>query len=76
MENDELRKFMFIVFCVAFLTFSHISLVSTLGENVTSRLKSTLFSAIMRQDISFFDSHKSGELVGRLTTDVAEFKVT
>ncbi|KAG2174651.1 hypothetical protein INT44_006915 [Umbelopsis vinacea] len=58
-----------------FLTFSHISLVSTLGENVASRLKSLLFSAIVKQDISFFDSHKSGELVGRLTTDVADFKV-
>jgi ATP-binding cassette subfamily B (MDR/TAP) protein 8 len=60
---------------LGFLTFSHISLVSTLGENVASRLKSTLFNAIMRQDISFFDSHKSGELVGRLTTDVSDFKV-
>ncbi|KAH8553604.1 ABC transporter type 1, transmembrane domain-containing protein [Umbelopsis sp. PMI_123] len=59
-----------------FLTFSHISLVSTLGENVASRLKSLLFSAIVKQDISFFDSHKSGELVGRLTTDVADFKHT
>ncbi|CAO3689522.1 unnamed protein product [Umbelopsis ramanniana] len=77
---DELKKpamkLLGLFLSQGFLTFSHISLVSTLGENVASRLKSLLFSAIVKQDISFFDSHKSGELVGRLTTDVADFKHT
>ena len=57
------------------LTFAHISLVSIFGENVAKRLRAQLFSAMVRQDMSFFDSHRSGELVGRLTTDVADFKV-
>lgn len=69
-------KLLLLFLSQGFLTFSHISLVSTLGENVAARLKSTLFSAIIKQDISFFDNHKSGELVGRLTTDVADFKHT
>jgi len=80
LSMDELQKpavkLLGLFLSQGFLTFSHISLVSTLGENVAARLKSTLFAAIMRQDISFFDSHKSGELVGRLTTDVADFKHT
>ncbi|KAI9497326.1 P-loop containing nucleoside triphosphate hydrolase protein [Zychaea mexicana] len=58
------------------LTFAHISLVSIFGENVAKRLRAQLFSAMVRQDMSFFDSHRSGELVGRLTTDVADFKHT
>ncbi|KAI8982962.1 ABC transporter type 1, transmembrane domain-containing protein [Pilobolus umbonatus] len=59
-----------------FLTFAHITLVSAFGENVAKRLRARLFSAIIRQDISFFDTHRSGELVSRLTADVAEFKST
>lgn len=58
-----------------FLTFAHISLVSAFGENVAKRLRAKLFAAIIQQDISFFDCHRSGELVSRLTADVAEFKV-
>lgn len=37
-------------------------------------MKKDLFSSIMRQDIEFFDNHKSGEIVSRLTSDVQEFK--
>ncbi|CAO3592656.1 unnamed protein product [Absidia cylindrospora] len=59
-----------------FLTFAHISLVAVFGENVARRLQAKLFAAIVQQDMSFFDRHKSGELVGRLTTDVGEFKST
>ncbi|KAI9311811.1 P-loop containing nucleoside triphosphate hydrolase protein [Dichotomocladium elegans] len=59
----------------AVLTFSHITLVSIFGENVAKRLRMELFRSIVQQDMSFFDTHKSGELVGRLTSDVADFKV-
>lgn len=58
-----------------FLTFAHIALVSAFGENVAKRLRAKLFRAIIQQDISFFDCHRSGELVSRLTADVSEFKV-
>ncbi|CAG8563563.1 3212_t:CDS:10 [Paraglomus brasilianum] len=59
-----------------FLTFLHISFVTILGENMAKRLKHQLFSAIIHQDIAFFDKYRSGELVSRLTTDVHEFKHT
>ncbi|OBZ80593.1 ATP-binding cassette sub-family B member 8, mitochondrial, partial [Choanephora cucurbitarum] len=59
-----------------FLTFAHIALVSAFGENVAKRLRAKLFAAIIQQDMSFFDCHRSGELVGRLTADVSDFKST
>ncbi|KAI7864759.1 ABC transporter type 1, transmembrane domain-containing protein, partial [Spinellus fusiger] len=59
-----------------FFTFAHITLVTRFGEKVAIRLRSDLFAAIVHQDISFFDSHRSGELVGRLTSDVSDFKHT
>ncbi|KAJ1678558.1 hypothetical protein EV182_003812, partial [Spiromyces aspiralis] len=58
------------------LTFSHISLVTALGENIGKRLRQELFAAILSQDIGFFDEHRSGELAGRLTTDISDFKST
>ncbi|KAJ8299428.1 hypothetical protein KUTeg_023488 [Tegillarca granosa] len=58
----------------AFLTFCYISLLSTVGENIAVRLRTRLFEAILKQDIQFFDKHKTGELVDRLTSDVQDFK--
>jgi len=37
-------------------------------------MKRNLFASIIRQDISFFDKNKSGEIVSRLTNDVQDFK--
>jgi ATP-binding cassette subfamily B (MDR/TAP) protein 8 len=62
-------------FLLGFLTFAHIALVSAFGENIAKRLRSKLFAAIIQQDLNFFDNHRSGELVSRLTADAAEFKV-
>ncbi|KAG2214447.1 hypothetical protein INT47_001003 [Mucor saturninus] len=74
--NGPALKLFGLLTAQGFLTFAHISLVSTFGENVAKRLRAKLFNAIIRQDISFFDCHRSGELVSRLTADVAEFKST
>lgn len=45
-----------------------------MGENLAVRLRHELFSAYLKQDIEFFDTHKTGELVDRLTSDVQDFK--
>lgn len=73
--NGPALKLFGLLTAQGFLTFAHISLVSAFGENVAKRLRAKLFNAIIRQDISFFDCHRSGELVSRLTADVSEFKV-
>ncbi|PVZ99269.1 hypothetical protein BB558_004710 [Smittium angustum] len=56
------------------LTWMHVYLVSLFGENVALRLKSFVFGSIIHQDIEFFEYHKSGELVTRVTSDINEFK--
>ncbi|XP_061177199.1 mitochondrial potassium channel ATP-binding subunit-like [Saccostrea echinata] len=56
------------------LTFTYISLLSTVGENVAARMRRRLFDSLLRQDVEFFDTHKTGELVDRLTSDIQDFK--
>nr|KAG5692158.1 hypothetical protein BaRGS_020706 [Batillaria attramentaria] len=56
------------------LTFCYITLLSAVGENLALRLRNELFQAYLKQDIKFFDTHKTGELVDRLTSDVQDFK--
>ena len=36
----------------------------------------TITRAVLHQDVAFFDSHRSGEIVDRLAADVQEFKVS
>lgn len=55
-------------------TFVYIHTLSCVGERMASQLRHDLFSSIIQQDISFYDSHRTGELVNRLTTDVQDFK--
>lgn len=58
----------------AAFTFMYISLLSCIGERLAASMKQELFNSIMKQDISFFDSNKTGEVMNRLTVDVQEFK--
>ena len=46
-------------------TFLYISFLSHLGERFALRLRTALFHSLMQNDISFFDSHRTGELVNR-----------
>lgn len=50
------------------LTFAYISFLSCLGERLAERMRIGLFESLIRQDIAFFDSHKTGELVNRSVT--------
>lgn len=56
------------------LTFINISMLASAGERLAARLRIALFGNLLRQDIAFFDAHKTGELVSRLAGDVQEFK--
>ncbi|CAL1535983.1 unnamed protein product [Lymnaea stagnalis] len=57
-----------------FLTLAYISFLAVVGENLASRLRKQLFHSLLQQDIQFFDTHKVGQLIDRLTSDVQEFK--
>ncbi|KAK7862914.1 hypothetical protein R5R35_002461 [Gryllus longicercus] len=58
----------------AAFTFLYISLLSCVGERIAASMKQELFSSIMKQDISFFDSNRTGDIMNRITVDVQEFK--
>ena len=47
------------------LTFAYITLLSSFGERLASRMRICLFTRLMEQDISFFDKHKTGEIMNR-----------
>lgn len=49
----------------AALTFIYIHSLSCVGERIACQLRQDLFSTIIQQDIAFFDSHRTGELVNR-----------
>ncbi|VDI62092.1 ATP-binding cassette, subfamily B (MDR/TAP), member 10 [Mytilus galloprovincialis] len=57
----------FIVGAVA--NFGRVYLMSVSGNRIINRLRQTLFSSIMRQEMGFFDKTKTGELVNRLSAD-------
>ena len=46
-------------------------LLAIAGERIAARLRTRTFAAIMRQDMCFFDMSRTGELVNRLSSDVA-----
>jgi len=39
------------------------------GQRVVARLRQQVFSAIIKQDIKFFDTNRTGELTSRLSSD-------
>ena len=45
------------------------------GERIVSRLRADLYRAIMEQDIAFFDSRRTGELMSRLSSDATVLQV-
>eukprot|EP01080_Neovahlkampfia_damariscottae_P009079 gene9079-1174_t len=51
----------------SFVRFYTISLA---GQRVSARLRKQLFTSIMKQESTFFDMNKSGELNTRLNTDI------
>lgn len=49
--------------------FIRATIQGVIGERVVARLRCKLYAHILKQEIAFFDEHKSGELVSRLGSD-------
>lgn len=56
------------------LTFMCISFLSNAGERIACELRKNLFASFLRQDVAFYDEHKTGELIDHLTSDIQDFK--
>lgn len=52
-----------------FVTFLRNLIQQIIGERVVSRIRCQLYTSILRQEIAFFDEHKTGELISRLGSD-------
>ncbi|NXE97754.1 ABCB8 protein, partial [Menura novaehollandiae] len=63
------------VYCLqGLLTFGYIAVLARVGEQVAGDMRKALFTALLRQDVAFFDATRTGQLVTRLTADIQEFK--
>merc|ERR1719334_1273254 len=62
----EVRDTMILIFIIhfggMFLGFLQGCILGVTGERVVARLRMDLYSAILQQEIGFFDQRKSGEL--------------
>lgn len=54
---------------IAVGTFARFYLVSWLGERVTADLRRKVFNHLLTLHPSYFETHKSGDIMSRLTTD-------
>lgn len=41
------------------------------GQRIVKRLRTTMFSSIVKQETAFFDKTRTGELINRLSSDTA-----
>lgn len=41
------------------------------GQRIVNRLRTSLFSSVLRQEVAFFDKTRTGELINRLSSDTA-----
>jgi len=51
-------------------------LFTVAGERIVARLRTHLFSKVILQDIAFFDSRRTGELLNRLSSDTTVLQNT
>lgn len=53
----------------AIFGFFRIFLFGLVGQKVVANLRKELFSSILKQDLTFFDKNRSGDLISRLNSD-------
>ncbi|XP_023369667.1 ATP-binding cassette sub-family B member 10, mitochondrial [Otolemur garnettii] len=57
--------------CGAAANAVRVYLMQTSGQRIVNRLRTSLFSSILRQEVAFFDKTRTGELINRLSSDTA-----
>lgn len=71
-DLDRLAILMIVVFAVQGVATGLRAWVFTLvGERVVTRLRSDVYRHLMNQEIAFFDSRRTGELLNRLSSDTS-----
>ncbi|XP_035928294.1 ATP-binding cassette sub-family B member 10, mitochondrial isoform X1 [Halichoerus grypus] len=57
--------------CGAAANAVRVYLMQTSGQRIVNRLRTSLFSSVLRQEVAFFDKTRTGELINRLSSDTA-----
>nr|XP_036864182.1 ATP-binding cassette sub-family B member 10, mitochondrial [Manis javanica] len=57
--------------CGAAANAIRVYLMQTSGQRIVNRLRASLFSSVLRQEVAFFDKTRTGELINRLSADTA-----
>ncbi|CAM2111502.1 ATP-binding cassette sub-family B member 10, mitochondrial [Caretta caretta] len=57
--------------CGAAANAVRVYLMQTAGQRIVKRLRATMFSSILKQEVGFFDKTSTGELINRLSSDTA-----
>ena len=71
----EITVQLMVIFLVgAFFTFLRGAIFNMSGERVVARVRRRLFSAILSQEIGFFDQNKTGDLMNRLSADTTKLQ--
>lgn len=50
---------------------ARVYLMQVSGQQIVRNLRASVFSAVLRQEVAFFDSNRTGELINRLSADTA-----
>ena len=54
---------------LAVATFARYFLVTWIGERVVADIRRDVYGQLIKQDVAFFETNRTGELLSRLTTD-------
>ncbi|KAM4828480.1 ATP-binding cassette sub-family B member 10, mitochondrial [Thomomys bottae] len=57
--------------CGAAANAVRVYLMQSSGQRIVNRLRTSLFSSILKQEVAFFDKTRTGELINRLSSDTA-----
>nr|UOU03333.1 ATP-binding cassette subfamily B10-like [Brachionus rubens] len=72
-DLTEMNKYIFYLFLVYFFGSLASGLRSWLfefsGQRVVARLRKSVFNVILKEDIKFFDTNRTGELTSRISSD-------
>ena len=57
----------FVVGSVA--SFGRVALLNIAGERLVARLRKNLFTSLLRKETAYFDTHRSGDMLSRISAD-------
>jgi ATP-binding cassette, subfamily B, bacterial MsbA len=79
-DNQSLLNFVIalsfiLISCKAMISFGKNYLMAFVGQRSVADIRNTLYRHMQRMSISYYESHRTGELMARITNDVAMVQV-